>query len=285
MSEIDYKKLRKEQKEALKKGSFPFPTYAEALFSQVLVTRSPITSVWEIGKDKGPKEALLVPGPMVASQGASLDKATVTEIDEMPHKTGLLKSLGQFVSDNDKGEGLGFQGGQIKQKDAPALEINTKSLVSGALPRFVEEMTSQVKVIFIGECPRDFDSESPEADLLSKMIKAMKLQEGQFLRCFITKEQDIAEQEWFGLLKNLPKNIDELVVVTLGALSTNTILKKRERLSRIHGKEFEVTVKREDSSELNITIFPVFHPDILQINPNMKRSAWIDLQKVMEFLG
>ena len=87
---------------------------------------------------------------------------------------------------------------------------------------------------------------------------------------------EIATQKLFDIiLEKRPK-----VVVSLGATVTNILLGKREKLSTIHGQFFE---KRQ--GECNFSLMPIFHPDFLIINPNMKRTAWIDLQKVMERIG
>ncbi|MCF8058684.1 MAG: hypothetical protein K9K67_05275 [Bacteriovoracaceae bacterium] len=281
MSGIDYKKLRAAQKEMARKGTFPFPTYAEALFSQVLITRRPIESAF--GKNfekKNNKKPLAVPGPQVASTREEGPRG-----DE--EKKGLLQSLGRFVSESADEESIvSFKGGELKDKSTlkSDLVLKQSDLVTGIQPRIIDTFNEKTKVIFVGECPKDFDSESPDSDLLSKMITAMKIRVGTHCRVFITKDSEIAEQEWFGLLKELTSDIQEIIVVSLGALATNTILQKKERLSKIHGKEFNLSLKR-GAETVQIRVFPVFHPDILQINPNMKRSAWLDLQKVMEFLS
>lgn len=126
-------------------------------------------------------------------------------------------------------------------------------------------------------------------DLLGKMITAMKLSGEEFYRYPIEEELD----DVFDLAKNLEdpspatKKLLNIilekrprVVVSLGATVTNILLGKREKLSTIHGQFFE---KREGVCSYNL--MPIFHPDFLIINPNMKRTAWIDLQKVMEHIG
>jgi uracil-DNA glycosylase len=138
-------------------------------------------------------------------------------------------------------------------------------------------------VIFVGERPKDFNDEHPKADLLSKMIMAMKLREGEFARIFLSKDSEMAKAEWHRTLQLLEGRM-QLCIVSLGAKACNTVLGSRERLSKIHGQEFHFQLLGK-ANNVDLTIFPVFHPDFLQINPNMKRSAWIDLQKVMGHLG
>lgn len=139
-------------------------------------------------------------------------------------------------------------------------------------------------VLFLG------DSYKGEGeDLLGRMISAMKLKTGEFFRFPLNEEleqvsdlaanltnPDQATRELFQFIQEKkPK-----VVVSLGAIITNILLGRREKLSGIHGQFFEKQI-----GDCHFSLMPVFHPDFLLINPNMKRTAWIDLQKVMERVG
>lgn len=130
-------------------------------------------------------------------------------------------------------------------------------------------------------------------DLLGKMIAAMKLGKGEFNRFPFNEaledvfdlsgnlsSPDAATQDLFSTINKYKPQ----VVVTLGATVTNILLGKREKLSGIHGQFFEKSISTDDGTH-QYSIMPIFHPDFLVINPNMKRTAWIDLQKVMERIG
>lgn len=258
----------------------PFPTYAEALFSQVLISKRPLQSVWEKPSKKQARDSVVLAsqGPQVAEVGGHLDE-----------KRNLLKSLGRFIEDspilNDEGESsVSFKGGQVVAKKATAsdLTLSTSDLLEREPAFWVEPLSPETKILFLGESPKDFSHENPDGDLLSKMIQAMKLEKGQYSRVFFDKDKNKALLQWNDVLLSLG-NFQRLVIVSLGAMATNTILQKKERLSRIHGKDFHLDVVR-GKGNLSLEVYPVFHPDILQINPNMKRSAWMDLQKVMEVL-
>ena len=116
-------------------------------------------------------------------------------------------------------------------------------------------------------------------DLLGKMIMAMGLKEGQFVRAPLIKIGDPYENFIQTIVHFRPK-----VVIPLGATATNIALKKKLKLSNVHGQISgqSVTV---NSEEFTFNICPLFHPELLEINPNMKRAAWIDMQKVMTFLS
>lgn len=144
-------------------------------------------------------------------------------------------------------------------------------------------------VLFVGDTFVDGSGE----DLLGKMIQAMKLRPGEFNRVTFNEAledvQNLSENlETPGpetlYLFNQIKKLKPQIVVSLGATVTNILLGKREKLSGIHGQFFEKSLNLE-SIKYTYQVMPIFHPDFLIINPNMKRTAWIDLQKVMERVG
>lgn len=147
---------------------------------------------------------------------------------------------------------------------------------------------NQCEIMFYGEGHFEDLSEcefppltflASDKDLLGKMIMAMKLENGRFVRSSIlgNKEEAIArfskEVSFFR-----PK-----VVIALGASALNLILGRKERLSSVHGEFFSSKVDT-DKGPVDFQIVPLFHPNFLEINPSMKRTAWIDMQKVMSYL-
>lgn len=144
-------------------------------------------------------------------------------------------------------------------------------------------------VLFVGDTFVDGSGE----DLLGKMIQAMKLRPGEFNRVTFNEALDDVQNLSENLetpgpetlyLFNQIEKLKPQIVVTLGATVTNILLGKREKLSGIHGQFFEKSLNLE-STKYTYQLMPIFHPDFLIINPNMKRTAWIDLQKVMERVG
>ncbi len=152
-------------------------------------------------------------------------------------------------------------------------------------PAIVIDSIYLSEVLFVGD---SFKGEGD--DLLGKMITAMKLSGAEFHRVKMDEELEsvtdlarnlespnAATKMLFDIiLEKRPK-----VVVSLGATVTNIFLGRREKLSTIHGS----FIDKHLGSDCHYSLMPLFHPDFLLINPNMKRTAWIDLQKVMEYVG
>lgn len=75
-----------------------------------------------------------------------------------------------------------------------------------------------------------------------------------------------------------------LFVLGLGALSSHLLLGRRERLSKVHGEIFSYKIEIPNQDSFTFNWMPLFHPEFLLINPNMKKAAWEDLKKLMEYV-
>ncbi len=177
--------------------------------------------------------------------------------------------------------------------------------ISSCNGTIVSELTEQfeigIDVLFVGDIPRlgqesvrgDQVIEGESRELLDRMITAMKLDKDKFVITLAAKclgQGDHDQREMLSLCKqNLLREILLLrpkVVITLGATATNSLLGREERLTNVHGKFLNGHIQlKECSDQWHFKIVPIFHPDYLLINPNMKRTAWIDMQKVISFLN
>jgi uracil-DNA glycosylase family 4 len=128
---------------------------------------------------------------------------------------------------------------------------------------------ANLKVLFLGDTFNGVGE-----DLLHKMILAMGFSSDATKRVQFNEDRD----DLNSLMKNIHENRPE-IVVSLGAIVTNLLLGKKEKLSSIHGQLIE-----QEANDWKYLLMPLFHPEFLLINPNMKRTAWNDLQKVMEIL-
>jgi len=203
-------------------------------------------------------------------------------VEKSFEKEEILKSMEKFVA--EQGAAVELEGAKVSstasgnhyhlkfEKEAP------KSISElGDIPyNFVQSPTS--KIAFVGEKPKDWDEENPGTDLLSKMVKAMGLDIQKTALLFIDKNEDEKTQE---LIYRELYVLGAEIVVALGARATSLLINKKERLSSVHGRFLKIEVEFQKENR-PFEIFPVFHPDYLQINPSMKRTAWEDLQKVMK---
>jgi hypothetical protein len=149
------------------------------------------------------------------------------------------------------------------------LALEGKEVTEPAVIPPVKASNSLCDVLFLGDT---FDGTGE--DLLQKMIQAMQLGPGAVKRVAFDENNDSKQK-----LENIILDTRPKVVVSLGAIVTNILLERKEKLSTIHGQLID-----KEINNWNYLLMPIFHPEFLLINPNMKRTAWNDLQKIMEFL-
>lgn len=220
-----------------------------------------------------------------APEVSSLSKEKVlTSLKENVEKKGAVESrFGSILKDDSK---------KTVSSSSFELKLSKKQIEEKLKSQFPNEDLEKLKsinVLIVGES--SFTNLSPDetylksshdqGELLGKMIYSMKLDEGEFLRTPLVGENE-AE-----VLENILSEISYFepeVVITLGAIATNILYGKKEKLSKVHGSEFDKQIKCKNN-HFDFKFFPIFHPDLLQINPSMKRTAWIDLQKIMKLLG
>lgn len=170
-------------------------------------------------------------------------------------------------------------------------ELSSQKIIkydSSTCQWYVDEIGTgtNLDILFVGDPVRESASENIDQlnfedekwSILSNIVNAMKLapESFAFSLCFSENDKNVSFEKQILILR--PK-----VVITLGAMSTNAVLGYKERLSNIHGKFIE---KEFNSKEqiLKVNIVPIFHPEFLSINKNMKSTAWVDLQQVIEYL-
>lgn len=157
------------------------------------------------------------------------------------------------------------------------------------------DLTLGVKVFFITDTFKDNPDEMEDeelqelscffekgvASLFGRMIKAMGLTSQSYVMSALTKEQE----EDRILREHL---ISEILffkpdfIVSLGAKATNELLGTEKRLKNIHGQFFDLNFQDQGAKMYKATLMPLFSPKLLHIAPNMKKTAWRDMQKLME---
>ena len=229
----------------------------------------------------------------------------------------VINSLKSFVDEKgveeSKEKKVSFTGGEIALKvenivQRDSITMSTDQFLSElnkcnncnekyiGQRKFVETPNNleKIKVLFVNDSVKSNDDSSSEyINLLNKMALSMNLKEEDYLitsliKCFNPEKTEQSQKEMSqNCLDNFYKTLyftNARVVVPLGAFATNFLLNEQKRLSSVHGKFFPQKIMfGEDLREFQIV--PIFHPQFLLINPNMKRTAWIDLQKIMKHLN
>lgn len=229
------------------------------------------------------------------------------EINVKNEKSEVLDSFTEFVQEqienSDHGK-LSFDGGEIVEKltSTKLIEtINKKVSEKNSEIRLSHKLNNPnlVKVMFVNdflfsefediELTDKFEIELltsfrlETAQLFTKMIKAMKLSQEEFVISAVSVQHDEQQNNFLDELNQEIAFFQPELVITLGAVATQTLLQNKDRLAKIHGQIF--TRSTTNNQQFNYKIMPLFHPELLLINPNMKKTAWIDMQKAMKELS
>jgi DNA polymerase len=146
------------------------------------------------------------------------------------------------------------------------------------------------ELMFVGEGPgADEDAQGEPfvgraGQLLTKIIEAMGMKREQVYIANVVKcrppgnrlpeEDEVAT--CIGFLLRQIEAIRPRIIVTLGGLAAQTLLRSSTPISRLRG------VFRDLRGTL---VMPTFHPAFLLRNPNRKRDVWEDMQKVRDRLA
>lgn len=157
---------------------------------------------------------------------------------------------------------------------------------------------SEVLVFFVGLNETSAENKNPnekQLELVQNMAKAMNLapseykiltlSAGYFDRDDLEKINPLEERELKEIIQQIYATRPK-IIYSLGANVTNFFLKRREKLSVLHGNVVEIRFVGQNNEKIFQTlVMPLFHPELLIINPNMKRTTWIDLQKSLPYIG
>jgi hypothetical protein len=214
-------------------------------------------------------------------QEETSEPSTAPEIEttyKTNEKTQVLEGLAELTHktlEKTAQPELRFPGGAIRLKTPATVRLWKTEQVFTAVDS--AHKLPRDAVVFLGET-----HEEDQAELLARMIQAMKLGERPVVRIPVAPEEELLE--WKDQLAQRFADAPPRVVVCLGAMVTNLILGEKERISRIHGTFFSMTIEDKNEAQVTVQMVPVFHPEFLLINPKMKEGAWTDLKKIMQAL-
>lgn len=155
----------------------------------------------------------------------------------------------------------------------------------------IKKYTSDCIVYFVSDYQRHSTEKtdslesyfSPEsANLFRNILKAMRLNEANFSIGAPQKEQ--ADASLIDCKQELIQSIIRKrahFIVPLGAKAIEALLGRAARPSQLHGQFLMEKIAGENEFQ----VMPLFHPDLLLINPSMKKTTWLDLQKLMVKIG
>jgi DNA polymerase len=230
-----------------------------------------------------PEKKVVVPEQIIQVQ---------TQVSEStPTFSAALSKLGDLIENSS--ESL------IRENIELSSENWTNLVVSSEVLKLQESINtkSQCLSFFVGVHQKSDSHEldDKESELLNNMAKAMKLSAEEYellgfpAHYFDREDLHVSSVEEDLELKSLLAKIlvqKPSMVFSLGANFTYFFLKRKEKLSLTHGNVIELRFVSENKELLFSTkVMPLFHPELLIINPNMKRTTWIDLQKAMSFIG
>ena len=147
----------------------------------------------------------------------------------------------------------------------------------------------KAQLMFIGEGPgAEEDTQGlpfvgAAGQLLDKMIVAMGFQRddvyiANVIKCRPPQNRNPEDDEILAcspFLKAQIQSIRPKIIVTLGKFATQYLCETQIPITKIRGQFRDYQ---------GIPVMPTFHPAFLLRNPEMKRPAWEDLQKVMQAL-
>ncbi len=168
---------------------------------------------------------------------------------------------------------------ELRQCRGCALADKRNSVVLG-------DGNPRAKLMFIGGIPEARDNltgisySGKAGELLTNMIKAMKLSREQVYICHAVKCRcsddslmaDAVRACKIPLKRELAA-IKPVIICTLGEVAARTLLKTSQPVSRLRGRFHDYK---------GIRVMPVYAPEDMLEDPSLKRPAWEDLQLVME---
>ncbi|WP_412471287.1 hypothetical protein [Halobacteriovorax sp. RT-2-4] len=198
----------------------------------------------------------------VAPQKRKIDIAAASNPSESTHTLKVNDDINKFLSQYNTSWNLEtIPGYQDYQGEVDIIFFGLDEIEEGELPDFLP--LSMIE---------------SDQDIMGRMIKAMKISSGRFIRVpFIKKD---AREFLFTCCAHFKPRL----LISLGAAATNLCLNKRVRLANVHGDFHSVQIEVDENAQL-IDVMPLFHPKLLEVNESMKKTAWTDMQKAIKFLS
>ena len=189
------------------------------------------------------------------------------------------KSL--FMEDFQNADNLDSLYGMIHECQKCALVATRKTFVFGV-------GNPNADLMLIGEAPGAEEDKQGipfvgrAGKLLTDILKAIDFDRedvyiANILKCRPPQNRDPLPSEREQCFPYLMKQMDIIkpkVILCLGRIAANALLKKNESLTRLREDEYSIN---------NTKVFITYHPAALLRNPNWKRGCWEDVKKVKKY--
>lgn len=197
------------------------------------------------------------------------------------------KNHAQSVSESTRSEMYGAKTIALKALREEIGDCHRCKLSKGRKNIVFGEGSVDAEIMFIGEGPgEDEDLQGrpfvgKAGQLLTKLIEKMGFKRedvyiGNIVKCRPPGNRDPEEDEINAcspFIKKQAEIISPKVIVSLGRVSTQTLIGVKIPIGKLRGKFYQFE---------NIPLMPTFHPSYLLRNPKDKWLVWEDAQKVLE---
>ncbi|MBI5043071.1 MAG: uracil-DNA glycosylase [Nitrospirae bacterium] len=222
-----------------------------------------------------------------------------TGVNELPVELNAISTPSPFPSplrgEGGRGKKLAGQASYLSEKEAPETLEDVRRMIGDCKRCGLYKKRKNIvfgsgnekaEIVFVGEAPGgDEDIQGKPfvgaaGQLLTKIIEAMGLKRedvyiANIIKCRPPNNRNPLEDEIEAcepFLKEQLRIINPKIICALGTFAAQTLLKTKEKITSIRGKFYTYE---------GIKLMPTFHPAYLLRNPNDKKLAWEDVQKIM----
>jgi DNA polymerase len=172
---------------------------------------------------------------------------------------------------------------------AKVAECRACSLCGTRTQTVFADGSPSARLLFVGEAPgRDEDAQGVPfvgraGQLLDKMIAAIDMKREEVYICNVLKcrppdnrvpaPDEVERCRPF--LEQQIALVKPVLICALGLSAAQALLQTKASMASMRGKTFAFR---------GVPLIPTYHPAALLRNPGLKRDAWVDLQRVRDFL-
>lgn len=215
-----------------------------------------------------------------------------------PGRTFALPGFEEFASHADPASPIPVAAPLAPREDLPQLLPELAAAVAACRSCTLCRTRTQTvfadgdpsaRLLFVGEAPgKDEDAQGlpfvgRAGQLLNKMIAAIEMKREEVYICNVLKcrppdnrvpaPDEVERCRPF--LEQQIALVKPVLICALGLSAAQALLQTKSSMASMRGKTFAFR---------GVPVIPTYHPAALLRNPGLKREAWVDLQRVRDFL-